>query len=393
MTKPGAEPREVREARLAVLKDRRERLRWWDRHPRLTMILLNVVFVLLLLGGAETFLRFYLPYNAGYYMAFEAKPGVQHFPYGIIKYNSLGFPDDEFDLASTKPRIGYFGDSVTRGVGVGSGYRISDLLEQAYPAYEHWTFGTVRDGVDERGAQKILELIKIYHLTTVVYLLNLNDILLSNRFAERNTEPWIARIKARLMWLDRFRGESYLYTVIRSQVRLFLAAHGYGHDGWKAAELFPIENEEAVQDTAERVSKLAQELDRRGVAFVAILLPYEMQVSAEAARKYWELGIRWDEDFLSGLTQKMLIEDFAGRVKYFDARQAFLPDGAKSLKQNKLGEYFVYNRGDKLDWNHPNREGDRRIAVWLTQRGIFGTPSSNGIATKALGAALIAPRS
>jgi hypothetical protein len=116
---------------------KQEQPRWWDRHPRSAIVLVNLALFLFVLGGAELFLRWYLPLDPGYYIAFEERPGLYRYPYGILKYNSLGFPDGEFDLASTKPRIGYFGDSVTRGVGVGDGYRISDLLEQAYPGYEH----------------------------------------------------------------------------------------------------------------------------------------------------------------------------------------------------------------------------------------------------------------
>jgi hypothetical protein len=134
------------------------RPRWWECHPRWTILLINVAILSLVLAGSEVFLRFYVPYNPGYYMAFEQKPGIYRFPYGVIRQNSLGFADDEFNLASTKPRVGYVGDSVTEGVGAGSGYRISDLLEAAYPAYEHWTFNIFREGVDEQGAKRVLEL-------------------------------------------------------------------------------------------------------------------------------------------------------------------------------------------------------------------------------------------
>jgi hypothetical protein len=30
-----------------------------------------------------------------------------------------------------------------------------------------------------------------------------------------------------------------------------------------------------------------------------------------------------------------------------------------------VGEYFVFNQGDALDWVHPNREGHRLIAEYL----------------------------
>jgi hypothetical protein len=150
------------------------------------------------------------------------------------------------------------------------------------------------------------------------------------------------------------------------QLRVLLAGRGDGYEGWKAAELFPTENAKAVKDTAERVSGLARELDDRGVAFLVLILPYEMQVSAEAAKKYWDFG-------LVGLSQKRLIADFAGRVTCLDAREAFLGKQLAPSGQIGLGQYFVYKRGDKLDWNHPNRAEDRIIADWLANQPIFKT--------------------
>ena len=44
--------------------------------------------------------------------------------------------------------IGYYGDSVTYGVGAGHGYRISDLLEREYPEMSHMNLGGVGGAVD-----------------------------------------------------------------------------------------------------------------------------------------------------------------------------------------------------------------------------------------------------
>jgi phospholipase/lecithinase/hemolysin len=30
-----------------------------------------------------------------------------------------------------------------------------------------------------------------------------------------------------------------------------------------------------------------------------------------------------------------------------------------------VGEYFVFNKGDALDWVHPNRDGHRLVAEYL----------------------------
>jgi lysophospholipase L1-like esterase len=110
-----------------------------------------------------------------------------------------------------------------------------------------------------------------------------------------------------------------------------------------------------------------------------VLLPYEMQVSAEAATKYWELGIRWEDGFLDGLPQQRLVQHFSALVRAFDARDAFLNDGSLGPSQeNGLGQYFVYDRGDKLDWNHPNREGHRLIARWLAEQAFLDGATSPG---------------
>jgi lysophospholipase L1-like esterase len=337
------------------------------------ILAINVALLTLGIATVEVFLRFYLPYNPTYYMWFEEAPGVYRMPYGLIKQNSLGFPDDEFDRETTKRRIGYFGDSVTQGVGAGHGYRITDILEGLYPTYAHWTFAGTRDGVDKRGATKILELSDIHKLDVVVYLLNLNDILPSDRFADAEM-TWVSDIKSRLRWLDKLRGRSYVYSLIRKEVRLFLAARGYGYHGWKAADLFPVENAPSVQQTAQRVNAIAEKLKRRGVAFAVILLPYEMQISRQAEERYWELGIRWEQGFTYGLTQKMLIDQFDDELLYFDAREAFLRRGnpLAPSEKHKVGQYFVYNRGDALDWNHPNRDGHKVIATWLAEQDFLG---------------------
>ncbi len=35
------------------------------------------------------------------------------------------------------------------------------------------------------------------------------------------------------------------------------------------------------------------------------------------------------------------------------------------------GDYFVHDKGDKLDWNHPTRRGDEIIANFLIAHAIF----------------------
>ena len=91
-----------------------------------------------------------------------------------------------------------------------------------------------------------------------------------------------------------------------------------------------------------------------------ILLPYEMQISNDAAKTYRDLGIHWEDGFENGATQRLLKKDLRVRHLY-DGMDAF-----KGLKETaKTGEYFVYNKGDKIDFNHPNRAGHALLTKGL----------------------------
>ena len=99
-----------------------------------------------------------------------------------------------------------------------------------------------------------------------------------------------------------------------------------------------------------------------------------MQISREAERTYARLSIDWEEGFISGATQKMIIRYLDGGLRNIDAYHAFVDPEApeRSRRLNGLGEFFVYNKGDKLDWNHPNRAGHRRIAEYLARVNVLG---------------------
>src|SRR5688572_2809397 len=144
-----------------------------NRHPRLTLTLSFAAMLLVLMVLAEIALRFIVTYDIGYYTAVK-KAGEYEYPYGTIHMNSDGYPDEEFNRDSSKKRIGYFGDSVTFGVGAGAEYRFSDLLQKKFPQYEHWTFSMIANGV--QGAE-VADAAEKYGLNTVVYAFNLNDIL------------------------------------------------------------------------------------------------------------------------------------------------------------------------------------------------------------------------
>lgn len=338
---------------------------FFEQHPKLTLVSFFAVLILCLAGAAEIALRFIIPYDIGYYTGVR-KQGEYDYPYGKIFINSTGFPDEEFNLQSTKPRIGYFGDSVTYGVGAGAGYRFSDLLEKEYPAYEHWTFSMIGDGIQDL---RIVKTVEKYNLDAVIYAMNLNDILpvfddkkkSGTDADEKQGEAIFIMRNWIYQSLDILRGKSYLYTWLRTEIKNALTRLGYGHTGFKSAELFPRENEPLIQDVAVRINDLSQALAKKGVPFCIIILPYEMQISKDAAQIYASLGIRWGEGFLEGSTQSLLRKNLVeGHI--YDGLDAF-----KGRQNDPVGSYFVYNKGDKIDFNHPNRAGHARLAEGFAQ--------------------------
>jgi hypothetical protein len=106
---------------------------FFARHPALSLVAFNALIFLFVIGLAEVVLRVVITYQPGYYVSVSGTSTELEFPYGTILINSDGFPDSEFDL-SKDVKIGYYGDSVTYGVGAGYGYRVSDLLEKHYIA-------------------------------------------------------------------------------------------------------------------------------------------------------------------------------------------------------------------------------------------------------------------
>ena len=116
------------------------------------------------------------------------------------------------------------------------------------------------------------------------------------------------------------------------------------------------QNLEIIQKVMQRVNDAAKELKTRGIHFCLVLLPYEMQISQEAARTYKQLGIRWEEGFLNGSTQTIIRSYFSGHHIY-NGIEAF-----QDVYNPRTGEFFVYNKGDKIDFNHLNRAGHTLLA-------------------------------
>lgn len=333
------------------------------RHPRVTILAVLFVGVLLLSLAAEIGLRAFGSLNIHYYTGFRT-PGVHKYPYGEIPFNSDQFPDEEFDLRSSKHRIGYFGDSVAYGLGAGYGYRIPDLLQRQFPNHHHWVFAMVGEMLSTLA---LSERTHRFGLNSIVYLMNLNDIL--PRPAEEGGTTWITQThRGPMRRLDEaVRGRSYLYTYVRLGLKNALQRRGYEPTGMMAFERFPAKNKNLVDATVERIAAELKGVERSAKSQVCVvILPYEMQISRDAARRYRELGIDWEEGFEGGSTQRMLMAGFEQQhIRAFDAMEAF------KGRDPRVGETFVYNRGDKIDWNHPNRSGHAIIAEWLAANKDF----------------------
>ncbi len=341
-----------------------------QRHPFLTYATYLTLAVLI---GLELALRLIVDFNPSYYMGYqEQRPGaVINYPYGVIRFNQDGFPDDEFEVQKKRPRVAYIGDSVCYGVGAGQGYRVSDILEREYPAFEHMnmSFG-VGAGISEKSTQRILNWQERYGIDLFVYLMNLNDILPDQKEqAPKNILGW----RKAFDWL---RGRSYLYTYVRLIIKNVYIRRGFEVTNQRMYEMFPSASQAVIDATCVRIRALDKELKKRGSRLVVVILPYEMQVSEDASRTYRAAGVSWADEFIARGTQSALLERLNG-VPVFDAYEAFVsPDLNTDRETYTVGECFVYNKGDKLDWNHPNRKGHRLIAEFLERRQIFSDLAS-----------------
>lgn len=340
----------------------------FDRHPWLTIAAILIGAFVIFAVAAEVALRFFVNYRIDYYTYVTTSNSTHTYPYGEMHINSFGFSDVEWNLADKRPRIGVIGDSVTAGVGAGAGYRYTDLLGQRFPDRVFFNFaGVGADGVSGNAViEDILALVHRFGLKKIVYGMNLNDILPTSegKDAVQESRP-IRTLQYIRDSLDGLRGRSYVYNALRTQAKFALLRMGYEVHGMEAFELMPAKNKSAIHDTATRINKLAAALREQGVGFCTIIFPYEMQISSEASRTYRDYGIDWEPAFDLGLTQRTLLSYLDGSFRTVNGLDAFRETATRSAR---VGEYFVYNLGDKLDWNHPNRAGHRVIADYLASQ-------------------------
>jgi hypothetical protein len=140
-------------------------------------------------------------------------------------------------------------------------------------------------------------------------------------------------------------------------------------------------HEQILDQTAERINRFREVLADRDIELIVVILPYEMQISREAEQRYAELGVQWEDGFIGGETQRSIIAALDPELRSYDAYEAFVDRDAvdETRNRNGLGEHFVYDKGDKLDWNHPNRSGHRAIAKWLIRLDVLGPDAGSGV--------------
>lgn len=325
---------------------------------------MTVLILLTVYAAAELFLRWMVPYHIGYYTGVKLSNRMVKYPFGDMPFNSNGYPDREWSIGDPRERVGFLGDSVTMGFGAGYGYRFSDLIREAKRDKYYMNFGGAgEDGIASRKTiDAVLVLVERFNLNKVVYAMNLNDILPDRDFGQTDetalhlAKGWVSNS------LDYLRDKSYVYNYFRTKAKLFATRLGYGYHGDEAYELYPYRNRAVVKQTADRINLLSTELKQRNIQFCVVVFPYEMQISADAAETYRRYGIRWAPELLEGEPQRMLRSDLAPDIPFVDLRSAFAPSGRNSIR---TGQFFVFNRGDALDWNHPNRDGNQIIANYL----------------------------
>jgi len=322
-----------------------------------------VIFSLLLsLLFLELCLRIFINYKPNYYAAFKSNNKAINYPYGIVPVNSLGYFDIEFKK-NQKKTIGYIGDSVLYGVGAGYPYRVTDILNENITKFNIFNLGTLPGQIsfNKKTLEKMSYFQKEYNLERVVYLMNLNDISdfayhniplnIKNNELKKNIN-FLKKINAHLSVINN----SYLYNYTKFKIKSFLNRLGYDYHGYKAIELFPLQNKHYIEKISFEINKLALNSKKKNIKFCLAVLPYEMQISKEASEVYKNLGIKFSEAFVKFEPQKIILDNIDQSL----IETIIL---GKSFDQNsKIGEYFVYNKGDKIDFNHLNRKGHLKIS-------------------------------
>ena len=342
------------------------------------IIIYNLILLITICLSAELILRKIINYDVSYYsLPKKIINNINYHPYGKIPINKNGFYDEDWDSPKVKHRIGYFGDSIIYGVGAGYPYRITELMDEYKNDFEHinLSYG-IGVSLKDMSPFDLIKLAKKYEIDTIFYIMNLNDI--APIYFSQNEDNSIDKksdsnkffIKAKqnefINFFDKkLRGRSYLYTFLRLQIKnILVLKFNYEPSGYKAMELFPKKFKENIEKTAIFLSKYSQAMNKF-LNFEIIILPYEMQISDDARKHYAEIGVKFEDEFIKFETQKILkkkIEDINDKKIYVIG---------KNFPEKKIGSYFVFNKGDKIDFNHPNKLGHKILSEEISNLNIF----------------------
>lgn len=305
----------------------------------------------------EIYLRLTVPWAPGYYDVRRDPGHTVRYPYGEYKTDPWGFADDRPAPEDRRRRVAWIGDSVLYGVGCPQDQRVTERLEAADAGVVHLNLGSPGFSGDPQSEwETALNLAGKLGARRAVWLFNLNDVMPPKG---KDPDGW----RLRRLPLQQWASSSYLWSSIDAsslalQVRWF--------------EVVPLENQPHLngpyfQATAERVRAAVGRFERAGIPLRVVVLPYEMQISAEAEAFYRGAGVQWEAGFVEGSAQRALIERLDG-VDVVDALPAFVgPD--RRREDNALGAFFVAKGGGRLDWNHLNPAGHARLADWLVASG------------------------
>ena len=350
-------PADSRRARIA---------RFIASHQRSILLCWVVLLSCILVALAEVVLRYSAPFQMHYYTPISVSNRLNSYSFGDIPFNSDGYPDRDWDPTDTRERVGFWGDSITSGIGAGFGYRYTDIIRDARQDRYYMNFGGPgEDGIaDEVAIAKILALVERFRLNKVVYAMDLNDILPDKGSAVAQ-RPQLHGVRGVIRkYLDFLRTRSYVYYYLRLRLTSLATRLGYGYHGDEMYELHPARNAAVVEQTVVRINRLSGALRANGAQLCVLLFPYEMQVSADAASRYQRDGVRWSSELLAGEPQRTILRGLSPEIGAVDLSAAFAAT-PNDVHPIRVGQYFVFNRGDALDWIHPNRSGHRLIAEYL----------------------------
>jgi hypothetical protein len=133
-----------------------------ERHQRLILVAWTVFVLCLLAVVAELVLRRTTSYRVDYYTGRFVSKRLIGFPFGDMPFNAHGYPDHDWADDDPRPRVGFWGDSITSGVGAGFGYRFTDVIGSSRPERDYRNFGGVgEDGIaDAAAADKVIEAVR-----------------------------------------------------------------------------------------------------------------------------------------------------------------------------------------------------------------------------------------